>query len=404
MPDCESAGQNSGYNILMIAPTSFFADYGCHVRILEEALVLQRLGNEVTICTYHRGRDLDGLDIRRTTGIPWRKTYEVGSSRHKIAFDVLLSVTTLWTALQRRPDVIHAHLHEGALIGHTLSKLRGIPLVFDFQGSLTGEMIDHNFLNPDGLLYRPMRWLEETINRFSPAIVTSSHHAARFLQEEFHCSPDLIETVSDCVNTDYFTPNQDAATVQALKERWGIPCDRKVVAYLGLLAEWQGISHLLRAARLICEQRSDAHFLIMGFPSVWQYREVARDLGISDHVTFTGKIPYERAPLHLAMGDIAVAPKLSATEGSGKILNYMAMQLPTVAFDTPVSREYLDEMGIYAPAGDVAALAEGIVSLLDDPERRASLGIMLRARAREHYSWERAGRKIMEIYQRLCSR
>jgi len=65
----------------MIAPTSFFADYGCHVRILEEARLLQRLGHQVTICTYHNGRNLPGLDIRRTMSIPWRKGYEVGSSR-----------------------------------------------------------------------------------------------------------------------------------------------------------------------------------------------------------------------------------------------------------------------------------------------------------------------------------
>lgn len=404
MPEREGAGENGSYNILMIAPTSFFADYGCHVRILEESRALQRLGNRVTICTYHNGRNLDGLDVQRTVSIPWRQEYEVGSSRHKIAFDVLLSLTSLWTALRRRPDVIHAHLHEGALIGHTLSKLRGIPMVFDFQGSLTGEMVDHHFLNPEGFFFRPMRWLEEAIDRSSHAIVTSSRHAARLLQEEFHCSPDRIETVPDCVNAGFFSAQQDEAIVEALKTHWCIPLDRTVVAYLGLLADYQGTSHLLKAARLICEQCNDVHFLVMGFPGVGKYRALASDLGILDHVTFTGKVLYEEAPLHLAMGDIAVAPKLSATEGSGKILNYMAAELPTVAFDTPVSREYLEEMGVYAPAGDVAALAAGITSLLDDPERRTNLGIALRARACERYTWDQAGRKIMAIYQRLCSR
>ena len=52
--------------VLMIAPTSFFGDYGCHVRILEEARALQRLGHRVTIVTYRNGRDVPGLDIRRT--------------------------------------------------------------------------------------------------------------------------------------------------------------------------------------------------------------------------------------------------------------------------------------------------------------------------------------------------
>ena len=50
----------------MIAPTSFFSDYGCHVRILEEALVLQRLGKQVKIVTYHMGRPIADLDIVRT--------------------------------------------------------------------------------------------------------------------------------------------------------------------------------------------------------------------------------------------------------------------------------------------------------------------------------------------------
>jgi len=397
-------GRERGYRILMIAPTSFFADYGCHVRILEEALILQKLGNEVTICTYHNGRDLDGLDIRRTASIPWRRDYEVGSSRHKIAFDVLLFLTSLGATLRGRPDVIHAHLHEGALIGQVLGRALGIPVVFDFQGSLTGEMVDHRFLNPEGFFYRPMRWLEETVDRLSRCIVTSSHHAARLLREEFHCAPEVIETVPDCVNTDFFSPQQNSSGVRELRAKWGIPPDRVVVVYLGLLADYQGTDYLLEAARVICAQRSDVHFLVMGFPGVGKYRALARELGILDHVTLTGKIPYEKAPLHLAIGDIAVAPKLSATEGSGKILNYMAMGLPTVAFDTPVSREYLEDEGVYSTPGDSAALAAAIESLLDDPERRARLGEVLRRRVAERYTWEQAGKKLMELYGGLTSR
>ena len=105
------------YRVLMIAPTSFFADYGCHVRILEEARILQKLGHRVTIVTYHNGGPVAGLDICRTLPIPWRADYEVGSSRHKIGFDVLLGLKTLELLTRERFDVIHAHLHEGALIG-----------------------------------------------------------------------------------------------------------------------------------------------------------------------------------------------------------------------------------------------------------------------------------------------
>ncbi len=66
------------YRILMIAPTSFFGDYGCHVRILEETLALQKLGHRVRIVTYNRGRDVPGVELERTMPIPWRVNYEVG--------------------------------------------------------------------------------------------------------------------------------------------------------------------------------------------------------------------------------------------------------------------------------------------------------------------------------------
>ena len=122
------------YRVLMLAPTSFFADYGCHVRILEEARILQQLGHHITIATYHNGGPVADLDIRRTLSIPWRHDYEVGSSRHKLVFDALLGWKALGLLARDKYDVIHAHLHEGALIGQVLSRLFRLPMLFDFQG------------------------------------------------------------------------------------------------------------------------------------------------------------------------------------------------------------------------------------------------------------------------------
>ncbi len=391
------------YNILMIAPTSFFLDYGCHVRIAEEAWILEKLGNKVTIVTYYIGGGLDGVAIERTRPIPWRHDYEVGCSRHKLAFDLLLSIKSLQVALRRKPDVIHAHLHEGALIGYVLGKLLGVPLVFDFQGSMTGEMIDHRFLDPDGALFGPVRWVEQVIDRLPPAIITSSRHAADLLRNEFHCHSDNIHIVPDCVNTDTFRP--DAFTEEerlTLKAHLGIPLGRKVVVYLGLLAEYQGTPLLVQAAAQLVKARPDVHFLIMGFPGEEGYRDYAHSLGLADRITFTGKIPYQLAPRYLALGDVAVSTKISATEGSGKLLNYMSLALPTVAFDTPVSREYLDDWGVYAERGNAAALAESLGSVLADEERAAALGAGLRQRAIERYSWEQAGGQIVGIYDSLC--
>lgn len=388
----------------MIAPTSFFADYGCHVRILEEARILQQLGNRVTVCTYHNGRDVEGLDIRRSLPIPWRADYEVGSSRHKIGLDALLLLKTLTVAMRVRPDVVHGHLHEGALIGNAVGKLFRVPLVFDFQGSLTGEMIDHHFLNPTGPFFRPARWLEQKIVQMPVGIITSSRHAKGLLANDFHCLPDRIMAIPDSVNADFFAPGQPELKSRALKARLGIPLDRRVVVYLGLLAAWQGTDLLLRAAAQLASRRSDVHFLVMGFPGVEMYRQQARALGLSGHVTFTGKIPYHEAPDYLALGDVAVAPKISATEGSGKLLNYMAMGLPTVAYDVPVSREYLNEHGVYAKPRDVSSLADALESLLLNPEWARALAGLLRQRAIERYSWTAAGKMIMDVYDQVSKR
>lgn len=395
---------NRRYNVLMIAPTSFFADYGCHVRILEEALALRQPGHRVTIVTYYQGRPIADLDIVRTPPLPWRADYEVGSSRHKLAFDAYLLVTALRTAirLRPRPDIIHAHLHEGALIGAPIARLLRIPLLFDLQGSLTGEMVDHRFLDPAGPFFKPALKMERIITRLPKAILTSSLHAQQMLEADFGVPPERIHPLPDCVNTETFQPR--AADNASLKEQLGIPPERPVVVYLGLLADYQGTPHLIRSAARLKAAGIDAHFLIMGYPGHRHYVNMAQELGVQDRVTLTGKIPYEYASNYLSAGDVAVAPKLSSTEGSGKVLNYMAMGLPTVAFDTPVQREYLGELGVYAPAGDIDRFGDAIAGLLADPERRAELGTALRQRAIERYSWEHSGRRIVSVYDQLYSR
>lgn len=383
----------------MVAPTSFFADYGCHVRILEESLVLRQLGHQVTVVTYYKGRPIADLDIVRTPPLPWRAEYEVGSSRHKYAFDVYLFFTALRTALRIRPDVIHGHLHEGALIGAPIAWLLRRPLVFDLQGSLTGEMADHNFLQRDSALFRIFRRIERVIDRLPAAILTSSMRASQMLEEEFDVAAARIHPLPDCVNAETFRPHNPAAN--QLKAGLGIPAERPVVVYLGLLADYQGTPQLIGAAARLKADGADAHWLIMGYPNHLGFQRMAAEWGVSDRVTLTGKIPYENAADYLSVGDIAVAPKLSLTEGSGKVLNYMAMGLPTVAFDTPVQHEYLGDLGVYATPGDVQELAAAIRTLLDDAPRRAALGAALRQRAIEHYSWELAGRQIVGIYQKL---
>ena len=115
-------------------------------------------------------------------------------------------------------------------------------------------------------------------------------------------------------------------------------------------------------------------------------------------MTFTGRVPYEQAARYLRVGDIALAPKLSLTEGAGKILNYMACALPTVAFDTPQAREFMAQFGTYAERGSAESLAERIGELLQNPERARALGQALRTRASQRFGWDDAARRIVAVY------
>lgn len=393
----------------MIAPTSFFADYGCHVRILEEARTLQKLGHQVTIATYHNGKNVEGIDVRRTLPIPWRRHYEVGSSRHKIVFDMLLGLKTLELLIRNRYDVIHAHLHEGALIAHVLGKIFGLPVVFDFQGSLTEEMIDHHFLRRESVFYAPLRRLERWINHASSIIFTSSAHAERVLLDQFDCDPARVRVLPDCVNADNFRPaaGYSAEELATLRRQLNIPDGHKVVVYLGLLAEYQGTGLLLQAMQRILAVQPNVYLLLMGFPGVQHYHQRAVALGVDHAITFTGRVSYHEVPRYLALGDVAVAPKLSLTEGLGKLLNYMAVALPTVAFDTPVAREYLGSDGHLAVRGDVDSLADKIlVSLFPKPTDvwTLEMGKRLRHRALQLFTWEQAGQMIVNTYRELIER
>jgi glycosyltransferase involved in cell wall biosynthesis len=323
--------------------------------------------------------------------------------------DVALLARTLQVARQTRPDLIHGHLPEGALIGWIVSRVRGVPLVFDFQGSLTAEMIDHGFLAPRSPTYAAFRALERWIVHRADAIVTSTAHGAQVLMESFGCSPARITVVPDGVNVQRFAPIGGDATrrsaVRALRASLGIPDGRPIVVYLGLLAEYQGITHLFRAAETLLARGSDVHFLVMGHPGEERYRVLARRLGIDTRVTLTGAIPYERAPDYLALGDVAVAPKLSLTEGNGKLLNYIAMGLPTVAYDTRVSRDILGDLGIYAPPGDWSALAIELQGALADLAAARSRGKALRRKALAEHQWAQSAETLLRVYAGLvdCS-
>ena len=383
--------------ILMLAPTPYFSDRGCHVRIFEEAQALTRRGHQVEIVAYHLGRDHGGIPVTRIPRIPWYRKTSAGPSWHKPYLDVLVFFTALRAARHLRPHVIHAHLHEGAFVGALLKPFLGVPLLLDCQGSLSGELLDHGFMRRDGVLHRCFAVLERWIVRRADAIVTSSTPTAQAMRVAYPGAGGRLTSLPDGVDVEVFRP---MGKDQALCKKLGIPAGQRVIVYLGAMSDYQGIGVLLDVLKTLAAKRHDFHALLMGYPEA-EYARRAAEMGLADRVTFTGRIDYAEAPRYLALGDIAVSPKLSTTEANGKLLNYLACGLPCVAFDSPVNRELLGETGVYAAYASADDFAFRVAALLDSPAEMALRSRQSRDHAVTHHSWMARIGVLEDVYQKM---
>jgi glycosyltransferase involved in cell wall biosynthesis len=381
--------------ILMVAPTPFFADRGCHVRILGEAKGLIELGNEVLLCTYGLGRDVPGIRTERTLRIPWYHKLSPGPSVHKFYIDLLLLWQVLMACLRFRPHVIHAHLHEGIVLGKIASVLFRIPLVADLQGSLTAELVDHAFIPKAPWLLTAMHWIEKKINQMPDHLIASSTHTRQLCLDHFQLPAHKITTLMDGVDLAVFSPSDQGVT---LRGSLGIRPEEQVVVFIGVLTEYQGIDLLLQAIPAVIEQCPTVRFVIVGYPNEDLYRQKAQALGVERHVLFTGKVPYNETPHYLSMAQIAISPKISATEANLKLFSYMAMGLPNVVFDNPVNREILGDLGVYARLGDAKDLARVLIKVLGDPAYAQQVGKASRQKAVQDYSWLAVGQRLTELY------
>ncbi len=387
--------------ILAIAPTSFFADYGCHVRIWGLLNALIQRGHTVRLVTYPSGQDRSPIPTVRPRLLR-RWPIQVGSSWKKIVLDMALAPLVVREAIGFRPHLVHAFLHEGVALALPL-QAAGLPIVFDYQGSLTAEMMTHGFLSPRSPLRGMWRRLEILLDRRADLIFTSTAHARMDLIRRVGIPAARIHLLPDAVDPTQFRPPQraDMPYLQVLATRWGLDLRRPIVAYLGLLAPYQGIDVLLDAFRWLQEWWDESPrplLLLMGFPFVERYRQKARTLGLEGDVVLTGAIPYDDAPHYLHLARVAVAPKRPLSEGAGKLLPYMATALPVVATDTPAHRAYLGDDAYYAPPDDALGLARALLTALRDPGASAR-GQRLRRRILEAYTWDHVADKMEAAWE-----
>lgn len=393
--------------ILMVAPTPFFADRGTHIRILEEALALRRRGHEVTIATYHIGNDLPdsvahGIDVRRIRRLLfWYKKLEAGPDWQKIILDLMLIRKTFFLARTWKPDIIHGHLHEGVLIGWIVKRLlfwRNIKLVADFHGSLTKEMVSHDYLG-GGFLKELFRRIESLIDNLGDVAVASSWSNAKDISRLRRCGG--VEVLLDGARMyPLFGAEEDRRTN---REKHGIPDDATVAVYTGAFIANKGIKVLIEAIPLALSRDPDLFFVLAGFPRN-ELEPLLEEQDIRSRVKIISPLPYFELGEILGMSDIAIDPKRDETgQASGKMLQYMGAGLPVVCFDTRNNREYLGDGGIFATDEASDALADAIVSLAALRDEWKKLGEDNRNRAHS-FNWDKAGEKLEKIYETISDK
>jgi glycosyltransferase involved in cell wall biosynthesis len=297
---------------------------------------------------------------------------------------------------------MHGHGWDGCWIAFALSKLTGVPFVFDMQGSFTGEIVAHGYAKTESAFFALLRWIERRTLHLG-MVVTQSQQMVDDAIRDFGVRPDRIIHTYDGVDTEEFRPGLDA---DDLREQLKLPADKQIVVFVGLLKPYQGVDSLLDAIKLLVEEQryTGAHFLIMGFPDEDKYTARAAEMGIGAYCTVPGKINYKLLPRYLALGNVAVAPKLSPTEGDGKIYNYLANGLPIVAYDRPASKEILGDLAFYAELGNARSLAEALHAALTDTARATSLGRMGRELAVSKYSWLAVAQRLLTAYAMVTGR
>jgi glycosyltransferase involved in cell wall biosynthesis len=174
------------------------------------------------------------------------------------------------------------------------------------------------------------------------------------------------------------------------------------------MGKQEGIDLLLQAARHIVREmgRSDVHFgLVGGGTSLDEMKQLAADLGIAEHVTFTGRVPDQALLEMLNTADVCVNPdvanEMNDKSTMNKIMEYMALGKPIVQFDLTEGRFSAQEASLYAAKNDAVDLACKIVELLDDPERRARMGEFGRNRVVNELEWQYEAPKLLAAYDAM---
>lgn len=345
--------------------------------------------------------DIEGVPHFRLNGIQRDDLRTIPSTR-QLEYGALLTANLL---REQGVDLVQASSgyrgYEQALVGLAVARKLGVPFVYEVR-----SYHEHT--------WRPMaEWVleseftkrrmaqEDRCMHEADAVVTICETmkkglVARGIPEE------KVFVVPNSVDLEKFKPRKldpQLRTQAGLRE--GL-----VTGYISNVSAREGHHVLLRAVALARAGGTDLQCLIVGTgPELEKLKELARALGIADHVVFTGDIPHERIADYYGLIDMFVVPRVAdfASDFVTPMKPFEAMALggAVVVSDRPALREVVEPgvRGLEFRAGDAAHLAEKLQELRLSPELKERLSGAGQQWVKDERSWPTTIRRYEEIYE-----
>jgi glycosyltransferase involved in cell wall biosynthesis len=376
-------------------------------RVWQQATTLQAHGWQVSIiCPTGKGYEaayecIEGVHIHRYT-LP---NEAEGALGYVLEYSAALWHTFRLARRVRRErgfDIVHACNPPDLLflVGGWYKKWHGTKFIFDHH-DINPELYEAKFGRRD-LLWKLMVWLERATFRTADVSIATNESYRRIAIERGGMDPARVFVVRS-------GPKLDRLKIVPAKPE--LKRGRRfLVGYVGVMGKQEGIDYLLKAARHIVVDmgRTDVQFgLVGGGTSLEEMKRLAAELGVAEHVTFTGRVPDADLLDMLNTADVCVNPdvanEMNDKSTMNKIMEYMALGKPIVQFDLTEGRFSAQEASLYATKNDAQDLARKIVELLDDPERRERMGAFGRQRVENELEWRYEVPKLMAAYAAVAS-
>lgn len=277
--------------------------------------------------------------------------------------------------------------------------------VFDHH-DLCPELYESRFPGGPTLPLRGLKALERATFRTADRVVSTNESYAAVAHERGDVDTERITVVRT---------GPDPARLRAGEPKRSLKRGHTyLAAYIGVMGPQDGVDILLAIADHVVNElgRDDIAFTVMGAGDCWADLVADRDRrGLAEHVEMPGRVSDEELMAVLSTADVGLSPDplnpLNDVSTMNKTMEYMAFGLPVVAFDLVETRVSAGEAASYAdPRAEdpVAAYAEALLALLDDPTRCAWMGRTGREQVEQRLAWSHQAPAYLAVYDELTGR